>query len=285
VNQNININAKFIPLQPLDLNIIIEPVDSGFVIGDGSFVYNPTHPIYATPNTGYLFDTWEGVGIENASLQNSSVLLNEDKTIKAKFKIDPNYIGTGNPTNPGLHSLNIVAIPSVSGTTIGSGAYGTGWTDIKAISAVGYKFSYWDGNGVENNSSNETRFFLTSNTTLQAIFVPLQGNDLISKATMLGNSWWYSDWFGPFWHRDGDLWIYHAPLGWIYLIPENSTGSLWFWVDYLSGWQWTSSAVFPHLRGHSLAKWYWFNKEKSTQNNRLFFEYNDASGNGNWVQF
>ena len=285
VNQNINVNAKFIPLQPLDLKIIIEPVDTGFVIGDGSFVYNPTHPIYATPNTGYLFDTWEGVGIENASLQNSSVLLNEDKTIKAKFKIDPNYIGTGNPTNPGLHSLNIVAIPSNSGTMIGSGAYGTGWTDIKAISAIGYKFSYWDGNGVENNSSNETRFFLTSNTTLQAIFEPLLGNDLIANATMLGNSWWYSDWFGPFWHRDGDLWIYHAPLGWIYLIPENSAGSLWFWVDYLSGWQWTSSTVFPHFRGHSLAKWYWFNKEKSVQSNRLFFEYNDASGNGNWVQF
>ena len=285
INQNINVNAKFIPLQPLDLNIIIEPVDTGFVIGDGSFVYNPTHPIYATPNTGYLFDKWEGVGIENASLQNSSVLLNEDKTIKAKFKIDPNYIGTGNPTNPGLHSLNIVAIPSNSGTTIGSGAYGTGWTDIKAISNVGYKFSYWDGNGVENNSSKETRFFLTSNTTLQAIFEPLQGNDLILSATMLGNSWWYSDWFGPFWHRDGDLWIYHAPLGWVYIIPQDSTGSLWFWVDYLSGWQWTSSTVFPYLRGHSQAKWYWFNKEKSIQTNRIFFEYHDARGNGNWVQF
>ena len=285
VNQNINVNAKFIPLQPLELRITIEPVDSGFVIGNGSFIYNPTHPIYATPNTGYLFDKWEGVGIENAYLPNSSIVLNEDKTIKAKFKIDPDYIGTGNPTTPGLHALTIIAIPSVSGTAIGSGTFGTGWTDIKAISSIGYKFSYWEGNGVEDNSSSQTRFFLTSNTTLQAVFLPLKGNDLISNATPLGNSWWYSDWFGPFWHRESDLWIYHAPLGWVYLIPENSTSSLWFWVDYLSGWQWTSSSVFPYIRGHSQAKWFWFNMEKSTYTNRIFFEYDDAIGNGNWIQY
>jgi uncharacterized repeat protein (TIGR02543 family) len=285
VNQNINVNAKFIPLQPLELKITIEPAESGFVIGNGSFIYNPTHPIYATPNTGYLFEKWEGVGIENAYLHNSSIVLNEDKTIKAKFKIDPNYIGTGNPTNPGLHTLSIVAIPSESGIGVGSGTFGTGWTDIYARSSTGFKFSYWKGNGVEDNSSSETRFFLTSNTTLQAVFLPLKGNDLISNATVLGNSWWYSDWFGPFWHREGDLWIYHAPLGWIYLIPENNSSSLWFWVDYLSGWQWTSSNIFPYLRGHTEARWMWFHMENSTQSNRLFFEYDDSSGNGNWKQF
>ncbi len=285
VSKNIDVSAKFIPLQPLELKITIEPVDAGFVIGDGSFIYNPAHPIYATPNTGYLFEKWEGVGIENASLPNSSILLNENKTIKAKFITDPNYIGTGNPTIPGLHSLNIVSVPSNSGTTIGSGTFGTGWTDINAISKTGFKFSYWVGNGVENNSSSTTRFFLTSNTTLQAVFLPIQGNDLIANATFLGNSWWYSDWIGPFWHRDGDSWIYHAPLGWIYLIPEDSSGSLWFWVDYLSGWQWTSPTLYPYIRGHSLGKWYWFNKEKSSQASRLFFEYSDQSGNGNWVQF
>ena len=284
IKNNVDISAKFIPLQPLELRIIIEPQDSGFVIGNGGFVYNPNHPIYATPNTGYLFDRWEGVGIENASLQNSSILLNEDKTIKAKFKIDPNYVGTGNPTIPGLHSLTIINIPFNSGTTSGGGAFGTGWVNISAMPVTGYKFSYWDGAGVENNTSENTRFFLTSNTTLSAVFRAMKGSDLLSDATSLGNSWWYSDWFGPFWHREADLWIYHAPLGWVYIIPEDDTGSLWFWVDYLSGWQWTSKNIFPYHRAHSQAKWFWFNKEESTQESRLFYQYNDANGGGSWIQ-
>ena len=149
---------------------------------------------------------------------------------------------------------------------------------------TGYKFSYWDGAGVENNTSENTRFFLTSNTTLSAVFRAMKGSDLLSDATSLGNSWWYSDWFGPFWHREADLWIYHAPLGWIYIIPEDDTGSLWFWIDYLSGWQWTSKNIFPYHRAHSQAKWFWFNKEESTQESRLFYQYNDANGGGSWIQ-
>ena len=74
-------------------------------------------------------------------------------------------------------------------------------------------------------------------------------------------------------------------MGWIYIIPENNLGNLWFWVDYLSGWQWTSKSIFPYHRAHSQAKWFWFNKEKSTQEIRLFYGYNDASGGGAWVQF
>ena len=285
IKDNVDVSAKFIPLQPLDLRIIIEPQDSGFVIGNGGFAYNTNHPIYATPNAGYLFDRWEGVGIENASLQNSTILLNEDKTIKAKFKIDPNYVGTGNPSLPGLHSLTIINIPSNLGTTTGGGVFGTGWVDISAMAVTGYKFSYWDGAGVENNTSKDTRFFLTSNTTLSAVFRAMKGSDLLSDATSLGNSWWYSDWFGPFWHREADLWIYHAPLGWIYIIPEDDAGSVWFWVDYLSGWQWSLKTIFPYHRAHTQAKWFWFNKAQSTQEARLFYEYNDANGAGSWIQF
>ncbi len=282
---NYDISAQFIPLQPLQLNITIEPEDSGFAIGAGTYIFSSTHPIFATPSTGYLFDKWEGVGIENVSLPNSSIVLNESKTIKAVFKIDPNYIGTGNPTLPGIHSLNLVAVPSNSGTLIGGGAFGTGWVEIEALSAAGYKFSYWNANGVENANLNKTKFFLTSNTTISAFFEPLKGFDLIKDASSLGNSWWYSDWFGPFWHRDADLWIYHAPLGWMYIFPETSNNGLWFWVEYLSGWQWTEKTIFPYHRAHTNAKWFWFNKEKSTQHQRIFFEYDDSNRGGNWVEY
>ena len=115
---NYDISAKFIPLQALQLNIIVEPEDSGFAIGSGTFIFDRNHPIYATPSTGYLFEKWEGVGIDNVSLPNSTIVLNESKTIKAIFKIDPDYVGTGNPTLPGLHSLTLVAVPSEFGSVI-----------------------------------------------------------------------------------------------------------------------------------------------------------------------
>ncbi|MAL85156.1 MAG: hypothetical protein CMI23_02205 [Opitutae bacterium] len=282
---NYDISAKFIPLQALQLNIIVEPEDSGYAIGSGTFIFDRNHPIYATPSTGYLFEKWEGVGIDNVSLPNSTIVLNESKTIKAIFKIDPDYVGTGNPTLPGLHSLTLVAVPSEFGSVIGAGVYGTGWVDIEALSATGYKFSYWDAVGVENNQSNKTKFFLSSNKTISAVFEPLRGFDLVQNANSIGNSWWYSDWFGPFWHRDADLWIYHAPLGWMYIHPETQNGGLWFWVEYLAGWQWTEKSIFPFHRAHSDAKWYWFNQEKSTQEQRIFFEYTTSSGDGYWNQY
>ena len=56
----------------------------------------------------------------------------------------------------------------------------------------------------------------------------------------------------------------------MYIHPETQNGGLWFWVEYLSGWQWTENSIFPFHRAHSNAKWYWFNQEKSTQKQRIF---------------
>ena len=252
VTDNVDINARFIPYGPVELKIVIEPTDSGFAIGNGFFMYNPLHPIFATPNTGYLFDSWEGVGIDSSITSNTSILLNENKTIKAKFKIDPDYTGGGNPIGPGLHGLSIISYPENTGTTSGSGVYGTGWVDINATSALGYKFSYWDANGVEDIDSSKTRMFLASSSSVIAVFTPLIGSDIVDGSTPLGNSWWYSDWLGPFWHRPGDMWVYHAPLGWMYVIQNKSTLGVWFYLEYLNGWQWTKAGCLPLTSGHIL---------------------------------
>lgn len=285
VTDNVDINARFIPFGPVELKIVIEPTDSGFAIGNGFFMYNPLHPIFATPNTGYLFDSWEGVGIESSILSNTSILLNENKTIKAKFKIDPDYTGGGNPIGPGLHGLSIISYPENTGTTSGSGVYGTGWVDINATSALGYKFSYWDANGVEDIDSSKTRMFLASSSSVIAVFTPLIGSDIVDGSNPLGNSWWYSDWLGPFWHRPGDMWVYHAPLGWMYVIQNKSTLGVWFYLEYLNGWQWTKPGVFPHFRTHSKARWSYFSADNSTQENRLFYIYDSSNSSGEWKHY
>ena len=100
-------------------------------------MYNPLHPIFATPNTGYLFDSWEGVGIENTFLNNTSTLLNENKTIKAKFKIDPDFTGGGNPSDQDC--MHLVFYPTqrkpVHHRVLEHNA--TGWVDINATSKSG----------------------------------------------------------------------------------------------------------------------------------------------------
>ena len=137
-----------------------------------------------------------GVGIEDSKSATTSVLLNESKTIKAKFVSDPNY--NGDPTAPGLHSLNLTSLPAKGGNTEGSGIYGTGWINISASNQPGYVFSHWDADGVESVNSSSTRIFLTKNIEVTANFRLLTGADLINGSVQLGNSWWYSDWFGPF---------------------------------------------------------------------------------------
>ena len=71
-----------------------------------------------------------------------------------------------------MHSLTLVAVPSEFGSA-GAGVYGTGWVDIEAY-ATGYKFSYWDAVGVENNHQIK-RSFSQSNKTISAVFEPLRG--------------------------------------------------------------------------------------------------------------
>ena len=283
VTQDLSLTGSFIPLQPIELKILIVPSDSGFAIGAGSFIYNSKHPIFATPGLGYLFDGWEGVGIEDSRAATTSVLLNENKTIKAKFISDPNF--KGDPTAPGLHSLNLSSLPTKGGSTEGSGIYGTGWINISASNLPGYVFSHWDAEGVESVHSASTRIFLTKNVEAAAHFRLLTGADLISGSVQLGNSWWYSDWFGPFWHREGDLWAYHSVLGWMFMDPQKADLSVWFWVEFLDGWQWTTANIYPFVHTSNSATWYWFNKDLSTVEKKVFFKYSDSTGNGAWVSF
>lgn len=286
VTQDISVTGHFIPLQPIELAIVIVPSEAGFAIGSGSFIYNPTHPIFATPNVGYLFDEWEGVGIEDSKSATTSILLNENKTIKAKFINDPNYSGTGNPTVPGLHSLQLIPSPTNAGSANGSGIYGTGWQEISATNQYGYFFTHWEADGVEEPNSASTRIFLTKNIQVTAVFKIITGSDLVSGSVQLGNSWWYSDWFGPFWHREGDLWVYHSVLGWMFMDPHKADLSVWFWVEFLDGWQWTSPSIWTTRGGfihtNKDATWHYFDQNLSTAKIRYIYKYNLATGGGEW---
>jgi len=64
--------------------------------------------------------------------------------------------------------------------------------------------------------------------------------------------WRTSDWFGAF-RLYGNAWIYHAKLGWAYVVSDGHQG-IWLWQRE-RGWLWTQPGVFPYLWRHDSAGW------------------------------
>ena len=141
---------------------------------------------------------------------------------------------------------------------------------------------------MEEPKSASTRIFLTKNIQVTAAFKIITGSDLISGSVQLGNSWWYSDWFGPFWHREGDLWVYHSVLGWMFMDPYKADLSVWFWVEFLDGWQWTTPSIWSTRGGfihtNKSATWHYFDQSVSTTKTRYIYKYNQATGGGSWMK-
>jgi hypothetical protein len=68
----------------------------------------------------------------------------------------------------------------------------------------------------------------------------------------VGGGWRNSDWFGTF-RIYVNGWIYHAKLGWLFVVPDDEQG-LWLWTQD-RGWLWTQPGVFPYLWAHRNAGW------------------------------
>jgi hypothetical protein len=64
--------------------------------------------------------------------------------------------------------------------------------------------------------------------------------------------WRTSDWFGAF-RLYGNGWIYHAKLGWAYVVSDGHQG-IWLWQRE-RGWLWTQAGTFPYLWRHDSAGW------------------------------
>ena len=74
-----------------------------------------------------------------------------------------------------------------------------------------------------------------------------------TQASVHEGGWRTLDWFGTFLLSDEDYWVYHAQLGWIYLVSDDS-GGIWMWKQGL-GWLWTSRASAPFYWLNSSSSW------------------------------
>ena len=63
------------------------------------------------------------------------------------------------------------------------------------------------------------------------------------ESNKLDDGWLESSWFGKFYNNSSN-WIYHYPLGWLYLHSLHPDG-FWIWDDLEKQWLWTKEGVFP----------------------------------------
>ena len=277
------VNARFTPINPVELVINKYPTDSGWTFGQGTVNQNPKYSIFAKPNPGYLFDRWEGSEILSTNDANTQINLNQNKEITAYFKVDPDFDPSEWPTidEIGLHNLKVSTADYSKGSVSGAGIFGTGWAEIKASAQEGYAFVRWEGEAVEDETSNNTFLFLTEDSEVEAIFSSIP-KATIEGSVQVSNNWWESDWFGIYLNIN-DNWSFHTKLGWIHIQPQgNSSDSLWLWIDTLESWCWTGSNTFPYLYNQRELTWDWVDLNRSTSANLIYFRFANDHTNGTW---
>ena len=90
-----------------------------------------------------------------------------------------------------------------------------------------------------------------------------------TQALVHEGGWRTLDWFGTFLLSDEDYWVYHAQLGWVYLVSDD-LGGIWMWKQGLD-WVWTSGASAPFYWMNSSSNWlYPLHFER---NRNIFWDY------------
>ena len=128
----------------------------GSVSGAGTFDWNSSAPILATPNTGYSFTGWIGTGITNPSDANATVLMTEDRNVSGTFLIN-SYTLTASPADGGNVS---------SSATHEHGTQAT----VTATPQTGYSFTGWSGEGIGDINASTTTVDMTQDRNITAIF-------------------------------------------------------------------------------------------------------------------
>ena len=278
LNQNIELNATFSQDPPLFLNIQITPQTAGWAIGNGAYDYKSSHLIFAKTNPGYLFSHWSGDGIQNPLSANTSILLDQNKTVTAYFVEDPDNPPEYDKESSGLYNLLVISSNSEQGIAAGSGVYSSGWVGVYAQANEGYLFDQWTGGEFSETASSNSQYRLSDDSIITANF---KVQPIIPDSVELGSGWMISEWLGTYWMQPNQKWVYHAILGWIYIhLIDNQ--DLWIWSDRLSTWMWTGKALKPYFFLYEQGSWIYFNYSTSK-----YYLYKDANINnqGEWFSY
>ena len=142
---------------PLSYSLNLSSGEGGNVSGSGSFSHGDTPTIVASPNTGYVFNSWVGAGVSDANSATTTISMISSRTATATFSaID--------------YTLSLVAQSGGSVSGGGVASYGEK-IPINAIPDLNYTFLSWSGAGLDDPNSSSTFATITGDTTITANFV------------------------------------------------------------------------------------------------------------------
>ena len=154
MTQDRNVSASF---AINSYTLLASAASGGSVSGSGTFDWNSSAPITATPNTGYSFTSWLGTGITSPSEANTTVLITEDRNVSATFLIN-SYV------------LSIIA-GTTGGNVSSSGSHNHGTqAAITATPQTGYSFIGWSGEGIADLNATTTTIDMTQDRNASASF-------------------------------------------------------------------------------------------------------------------
>jgi len=158
------------------------PSAGGTTSGSGTFDSGTLVTVTATPNTGYTFTNWTENGVVVTSSISYQFTISGNKTLVANFTV----------VSPTQYTVTLLSIPSVGGTTSGSGAFNSGASvTVIATANSGYTFTNWTENGTAVSTNASYTFTISGNRTLVANFtagVPTQYTVTLSSTPSTGGT-------------------------------------------------------------------------------------------------
>ncbi len=139
------------------------PVNSGVIIGAGTYAEGSSVTLAAAPDAGYIFTNWTEDTTVVSTSPTYTFLVQANHTFVANFAT----VGTGK-------IVTTSSTPTAGGSTSGDGErpFGANAT-VNATPNPGYKFSKWLVNGANVSNSANYTFNVAADVTLVAKFKPV----------------------------------------------------------------------------------------------------------------
>ena len=135
---------------------------------------------------------------------------------------------------------------ATGGAVIGASGGQAGFqANLEANASIGFVFSNWSGDVA--STDNPVSLTIGSDTAVVAHFASDWTN-----VTDLSSRWKKTNWFGNY-YDNGDNWLYHSQMGWVYKSFSNFV--TWFHVPKLNAWAYTNQSIFPFMYDFTQQKW------------------------------
>lgn len=163
ITANRTLTANFTAIPPAQYTVTLSssPLAGGTTSGGGTFNSGASVLLTATPNTGFTFTNWTESGVVVSTNPIYQFTITAHRLLVANFTA----------VAPTQFVVTLLSIPSLGGTTSGSGTFNSGSSvTVTATPNVGYTFTNWTENGIVLTSSTSYQFSISGNRTLTANF-------------------------------------------------------------------------------------------------------------------